>query len=90
MKGGTVTKKVLGKKEERDVEKRARAAELKAFADQTRDAIVNISNAMDALDNSAVRRKLLVLLIADLSGENRTTVNKVLDCIAELKTVYLK
>lgn len=54
------------------------------------EEIRKVSQIGKAITASKFKRKGLVLLLAEISGVNRTDINKVLDALPELEKEYLK
>ncbi len=53
-------------------------------------SIIDISNAMEKMNNSSGNEKLLILLIYDQTGIARGTIQRILRVIPDLKKIYLK
>jgi hypothetical protein len=53
-------------------------------------AIVDIGNAAKRLSNSRLNRRAVIVLINDMTGIGKGTIEVVLNSISELERVYLK
>ncbi len=53
-------------------------------------SIIDISKAMEKMNNSSANEKLLILLIYDQTGIARSTIQRILRVIPDLKKIYLK
>jgi hypothetical protein len=64
--------------------------ELDISAKEIMDSIVEISNAMQKLNNTRLKREAIVTLIHDKSGIAKKTINIVLDNLEQLEDSWLK
>ena len=54
------------------------------------NAIITLAEGMKKFDKSRLKQSAIVTLLVRSSGVNRTDVEKIMDCLADLETLYLK
>lgn len=54
------------------------------------DSIIKIANAFDAINNSRLSRRAVILLIQDATGCKQADIADILDVAPKLKKIYLK
>ena len=53
-------------------------------------SIIDISNSFQRINESRLKRRVIILLLEDMTGVSITSINKILDAAPKLKDVYIK
>ena len=65
-------------------------AALAELTEELAENISQVSQAFRVLDTGRVRRRAILLLLADSTGVSKTNISKVLDVASRLDEIYLK
>lgn len=63
---------------------------LAELTEELAQEITELAQAFRVLDRSRVRRRAILLLLADSTGVSKTNIGKVLDVASRLDEIYLK
>ena len=71
-------------------QKEKEESKLPLNATELSDEIRKIGAAFDALAKTKLKQRVLLLLIADITGLSTSTIQRVLDALPRLETEFLK